>query len=87
MAQDKLLMLTAWREAPALYSDEERAALAWTESVTLVAETHVPDAEFEAAAAHFTSKQLVDLTIAIGLINIYNRLGVGFRRGLERDLS
>jgi AhpD family alkylhydroperoxidase len=80
VAQDKLLMLTAWRETPALYSDEERAALAWAESVTLVAQTHVPDADYEAAAAHFTPKQLVDLTMAVGLINVYNRLGVGFRR-------
>jgi AhpD family alkylhydroperoxidase len=81
--QNKLLMLTAWRETPTIYSDKERAALAWAESVTLVAQTQVPDAAYEAAAGQFTPKELVDLTLAIGLINVYNRLGVGFRRTPE----
>lgn len=83
LPQQKLLLLTAWRETPGLYSDSERAALAWAESVTLVAQTQVPDVEYEAASARFTPKQLVDLTVAVGLINVYNRLGVGFRRGPE----
>jgi AhpD family alkylhydroperoxidase len=81
--QNKLLLLSVWREAPAIYSERERAALAWAESVTLVARTHVPDADYEAAASHFTPKELVDLTLAVGLINVYNRLGVGFRRSPE----
>ncbi|MEO7009047.1 MAG: carboxymuconolactone decarboxylase family protein [Caldimonas sp.] len=78
--QNKLLMLTAWRETPAIYSEKERAALSWAESVTLVAQTTVPEAEYEAAAAQFTQKELVDLTLAVGLINAYNRMAISFRR-------
>jgi len=75
----KLMMLSAWREAGALYSDEERAALAWAESVTRVADTGVPDDAFTAAAAHFGEKALVDLTLAIGVINSFNRMAISFR--------
>ena len=81
--QSKLTMLTAWRDTPDLYDPKERAALAWTETVTLVAATTVPDSEFEAASAHFEPKELVDLTLAIGLINAYNRMATGFRRTPE----
>ena len=58
---------------------EERAALAWAETVTRVAETAIPDADYQAARAVFNEKQLVDLTIAIGLMNTYNRIAIGFR--------
>jgi AhpD family alkylhydroperoxidase len=81
---DKLLLLTAWRETPEVYDARERAALAWAESVTLVSETGVPDEEFQRATAQFTSKELVDLTVAVGLINAYNRLAISFRRTPER---
>jgi AhpD family alkylhydroperoxidase len=76
---DKLVLLPAWREATALFSAAERAALAWAETVTRVADTGVPDAEYEAAAGVFDQKQLADLTIAIGLMNAYNRMAISFR--------
>jgi AhpD family alkylhydroperoxidase len=76
---DKLVLVPAWREARALFSDAERAALAWAETVTRVADTGVPDAEFESASAVFDQKQLADLTIAIGLMNAYNRMAISFR--------
>jgi AhpD family alkylhydroperoxidase len=77
---EKLVLVPAWREGGALFDDTERAALAWAETVTRVADTGVPDAEFAAAAAVFDEKQLADLTIAIGLMNAYNRLAISFRR-------
>jgi len=76
---DKLALLQVWREAGAVFSSRERIALAWAETVTRVAETHVPDAEYEAAVAEFGDKELADLTYAIGLMNAFNRLGVSFR--------
>jgi len=79
MPVEKLVLVQAWREGGALFDDTERAALAWAETVTRVAETGVPDAEYAAAAAVFDHKQLADLTIAIGLINTYNRMAISFR--------
>lgn len=79
MTVDKLVLVPAWREAGELFSARERRALAWAETVTRVAETNVPDADYEAAAAEFTAKELADLTYAIALMNAYNRLGVTFR--------
>ncbi|MBM0108538.1 carboxymuconolactone decarboxylase family protein [Steroidobacter sp. S1-65] len=79
MATEKLVLVPSWRESGALFDRTERAALAWAETVTCVAETHVPDADYEAAAAVFDQKQLADLTIAIGLMNVYNRLAISFR--------
>jgi AhpD family alkylhydroperoxidase len=76
---EKLVLVPAWREGGALFDDTERAALAWAETVTRITETGVPDAEYEAAAAVFDRKQLADLTIAIGLINAYNRMAISFR--------
>nr|WP_233287254.1 carboxymuconolactone decarboxylase family protein [Bradyrhizobium oropedii] len=76
---EKLALLQVWREAEALFDDEERAALAWAETVTRVSETAIPDADYRAARAVFAEKQLVDLTIAIGLMNTYNRIAIGFR--------
>ena len=83
MSVQKLMMLTAWRETPNLFDEKERAALQWSESVTLVSETTVPDVEYEAAALYFAPKELVDLTLAVGLINAYNRLAISFRRTPE----
>lgn len=74
----RIHMLPAWRESP-LYSDRERAALAWTEALTLVAQTGAPDADYDLLKAHFTEAEQVNLTLAIGLINAWNRLQVGFR--------
>jgi AhpD family alkylhydroperoxidase len=79
VAVEKLVLVPAWREGGALFDAAERAALAWAETVTLVAETGVPDAEYQAAAAVFDQKQLADLTIAIGLMNAYNRMAISFR--------
>lgn len=76
---EKLALLQAWEEGGALFSERERAALAWAESVTRVAETGVPDAAFAAARAVFEEKELVDLTIAISLMNSYNRMAISFR--------
>jgi AhpD family alkylhydroperoxidase len=76
---EKLMLVQVWEEAGGLFDDREKAALAFTESVTNVASTHVSDDVYEAAAAHFTDKELVDLTIAIGLMNAYNRLSITFR--------
>jgi AhpD family alkylhydroperoxidase len=77
---DKLLLVPVWREAGGLFSETEKAAFAWAETVTRIAETNVPEAEYEAAAAHFDAKELADLTIAVGLMNAYNRLAISFRR-------
>jgi AhpD family alkylhydroperoxidase len=79
MSVEKLVLVPVWREAGALFDDTERAALAWAETVTRVAETGVPDAEYASAAAVFEPKQLADLTIAIGLMNAYNRMSISFR--------
>jgi AhpD family alkylhydroperoxidase len=76
---NKLALVSVWREAGEAFSDRERVALAWAEAVTRVAETRVPDTDYEAAAAEFSDKELVDLTYAIGLMNVFNRLGVAFR--------
>ncbi|MDE1149880.1 MAG: carboxymuconolactone decarboxylase family protein [Azospirillaceae bacterium] len=76
---EKLVLVSVWHEAGALFTEKEQAALRWAETVTRVADTAVPDAEFQAARAHFTDKELSDLTIAIGLMNAYNRLAISFR--------
>jgi AhpD family alkylhydroperoxidase len=80
---DKLALVQAWREAGKLFSERERAALAWAESVTQVAQTGVPDEDFKLASTVFSEKELVDLTIAIGLMNAYNRLAISFRNPPE----
>ena len=76
--EQRLHLLNAWRESP-LYSERERAALAWTEALTLVSETHAPDADYEAVQAEFTDGELVNLTVLIGAINAWNRIAIGFR--------
>ncbi|WP_374304531.1 carboxymuconolactone decarboxylase family protein [Ferrovibrio sp.] len=74
----RLYMLNAWRESP-LYSDRERAALAWTEALTLLPQTGAPDADYELVKAQFSEAEQVQLTLLIGAINVWNRLQVGFR--------
>jgi AhpD family alkylhydroperoxidase len=76
--EERLHLLNAWRESP-LYSDRERAALAWTEALTLVAETHAPDEDYAELSRHFTPVEQVNLTLLIGAINTWNRLAIGFR--------
>ena len=79
MPVDTLVLVPAWHEAPWLFSEQERAALAWAEEVTRVSETHASDSAYAAAAAVFAEKDLVDLTLVIATMNALNRLGVGFR--------
>ena len=77
-SQMRLHMLDAWHESP-LFSDREKAALGWTDALTRLAETHAPDADYAALDAQFTKEQQVMLTLMIGVINSFNKLGVGFR--------
>src|SRR5262249_26575547 len=76
---EKLALVQAWAEAATLFDARERAALAWAETVTRVAETNVPDEAYQAARAVFEERELVDLTIAISLMNAYNRMAISFR--------
>jgi AhpD family alkylhydroperoxidase len=75
----RLGTVAVWRETP-FFSDRERAALEWTEAVTQVADTHVPDDVWEAVKPHFTPAELVDLTLLVGTINVWNRFAVAFRK-------
>jgi AhpD family alkylhydroperoxidase len=79
IAVDKLVLVPVWRDAGEVFDARERSALAWAETVTRVAETGVPDADYEAAASEFNDKELADLTYAIGLMNAFNRFGISFR--------
>lgn len=82
----RLHMLPAWRESP-LYSDRERAALAWTEALTLLAATGAPDADFDLVKAQFSEAEQVNLTLAIGAINLWNRLQAGLRAAHPVDAA
>jgi len=75
---DRLLLLDAWRES-ALYTERERAALAWAEALTRIAETHAPDAIYEEVRKAFSEDELVALSIGVATINAWNRLAIGFR--------
>src|ERR1700755_254412 len=76
--EQRLYLLNAWRESP-VYTDRERAALAWTESVTLISQTHAPDDDYDEMRAHFSEAETVNLTMLIGAINAWNRLAIAFR--------
>ena len=77
-SEQRLYGLTAWKETP-YYSERERAALLWTDAVTLVSETHVPDEVYEEVRAHFNEQELIDLTLAVIAINSWNRLAISTR--------
>lgn len=77
---EKIVLVPVWRESGKFFNQRERVALAWAEAVTRVAETGVPDAEYQATLAEFGEKGIADLTYAIGLMNAFNRFGVSFRR-------
>ena len=77
-AEARLYLLDAWRES-ALYSDRERAALAWAEALTNIKESHAPDDIYRYVRSHFSEKELADLSIAIAMINAWNRLSIGMR--------
>lgn len=77
--QRRLATVSAWRETP-FFSDRERAALEWTEALTLVSQNHVPDAVWEAVRPHFTDAELMELTALITSINSWNRFSIAFRK-------
>jgi AhpD family alkylhydroperoxidase len=76
--EQRLYALDAWREAP-FYTDRERAALAWTEALTLIREGHAPDGVYEQVRQHLAEDELVALSVAIATINAWNRLAIGLR--------
>jgi AhpD family alkylhydroperoxidase len=76
--EQRLYCLSVWRETP-FYTERERAALEWTEALTLISETHVPDEIYEAVRPHFSDRELADLTLAVVLINGWNRFAIAFR--------
>lgn len=80
----RLYLLSAWRES-SLYTPSERAALAWTESLTLISQTSAPDADYEALKEHFSEHEIVALTLLIVTINGWNRLAIGFRSQHPKD--
>jgi AhpD family alkylhydroperoxidase len=78
-SERRLATTAAWREAP-FFSDRERAALEWTEALTLVSQSHVPDAVWTAVRPHFTDAELMELTLLITSINSWNRFAIAFRK-------
>jgi AhpD family alkylhydroperoxidase len=78
-SERRLATVAVWRETP-FFNDRERAALEWTESVTLVADTHVPDDVWERAQPHFKPAEFVDLTLLVNTINAWNRFAIAFRK-------
>jgi AhpD family alkylhydroperoxidase len=78
-SERRLAALVVWREAP-FFSERERAALEWAEAVTLVAQTHVPDAVWSQVQPHFTPEELVNLTLLVSTINAWNRFAIAFRK-------
>jgi AhpD family alkylhydroperoxidase len=76
--EERLYLLDAWHESP-LYSARERAALAWTEALTLIAHSHAPDDAYEELCKHFDEAETVKLTVLIGAINVWNRIAISFR--------
>ena len=77
-SEQRLYFLNAWREAP-VYTDRERAPLAWTEAVTLISETHAPDDVYAEVRTHFSEAETVNLTMLIATINAWNRLAISVR--------
>jgi len=85
-SEERLYLLDAWRESP-LYSARERAALAWTEAVTLISETHAPDDVYQEVRAQFSEAETVNLTMLIATINAWNRLAISFRADRARSIA
>ena len=73
-----LALVSTWQESP-IYTDAERAVLGWTEALTRLADTRAPDADYEPLKAHFSEEEIGKITVAIGLINVWNRVAVGLR--------
>jgi len=85
-SEERIHLLPAWRES-SYYTPRERAALAWTEALTLVAETQAPDSVYEELCRHFSEEEIVKLTCLIGTINVWNRFAVGFRAQHPADYA
>ena len=83
-SEARLYLLGAWRESE-LYTPRERAALAWTEALTLLPQSHAPDADYDEALRHFDKEEMDKLTLLIGTINVWNRIAVGFRSHHPND--
>ncbi len=79
----RLLALGAWEDSP-LFSERERAALLWTDTLTRLSESHVSDALYAEVAKHFDESEMAELTLAIATINAWNRFGVGFALQLDK---
>ena len=73
-----LALIATWQESP-IYTDAERAVLGWTESLTRLSDTRAPDSDYEPLKAHFSEREIGEITVAIGLINVWNRVAVGLR--------
>lgn len=84
MGDQWIALISAWRESP-VYTPRERAVLAWTESLTTISQTGAPDADFDALTPYFSEEEITKLTVAIGTINIWNRMAVAFRTPHEVD--
>lgn len=78
-SEQRVHNIVVWEESP-FYTERERAAFAWAETVTLVAEAHVPDEAYEQARRHFTDKEISDLTLAVASMNAWNRMAISFRK-------
>ncbi len=78
LSEQWINLMCVWWESP-VYDDRERALLRWVDSVTKIAQTGIPDADFEPLKQHFSEEEIVKITVAIGTINVWNRLAVGFR--------
>jgi AhpD family alkylhydroperoxidase len=81
---ERLFLLDAWRESQ-MYTPKERAALAWTEAVTRIADTAAPDADYDGLKDHFSPEEIVELTLLIATINAWNRLAISFRAHHPHD--
>ncbi|WP_323170583.1 carboxymuconolactone decarboxylase family protein [Pantoea agglomerans] len=80
MGWDKIVLTSVWQESGTLFSDKEKAALHWAECLTLIAQQGAPDGRYTALKAHFSEKEIVDLNIAIGLMNTYNRMAISLKK-------
>jgi AhpD family alkylhydroperoxidase len=78
LSEQWINMMCVWWESP-VYDDKERALLGWVDAVTRIADTGIPDSAFDALKAHFSEEDMVKITVALGTINVWNRLAVGFR--------
>lgn len=78
LSEQWINLVSVWHEA-GVYSEQERAVLGWTDALTLISQTRAPDSDFEAMRAHFSDEEITKITIAIGTINVWNRIAVGMR--------